>query len=334
MLAAFFMENMNEKDPFAETNPFLRLRKDLPQRKPLNAEAVKDVQQQHEQACEDKQDEDLRLFLQAVRALPLKKKSSGKTLELVAHTEAFATPRLFFSKAEKAAQPCVATTRQNLQDILKPSERNIPVLQRGRASDAHDTKVFIPDKDVLDFAGAMHDVRPLKNKGGRDVPRCAAPPPDSEPRQQSFQELLEHTLEFALSFSEEYVEGHVVGLESLIMQKLRAGQYTPEAHLDLHGFNAHQAFDALVAFVRRSWYRGMRTLLLIPGRGRNSPNGVAVLRERVQSWLTQEPLKRVILAFCTAKPLDGGPGSLYVLLRKYKKKGKVIWERCPIDVEF
>ena len=320
MLAVFFMENMNEKDPFAEANPFLRLRKDLPQRGSLHAEAVKDAHQQHEQACEDRQDEDSRLFLQAVRALPLKNTSSGKTLDSIAHKEAFATPRLFFSKAEKAAQPCVAPARQ--------------ISQQARARDAQDAKLFIADEDALDFAGAMRDVRPLKNKGGRDVPRHAAPPLASEPQEQSFQELLENTLEFALSFSEEYIEGHVVGLESLIMQKLRAGQYNPEAHLDLHGLNANQAFGALVAFVRRSWHRGMRTLLLIPGRGKNSPNGVAVLRERVQSWLTQEPLKRVILAFCTAKPLDGGPGSLYVLLRKYKKKGKVVWERCPVDVEF
>jgi DNA-nicking Smr family endonuclease len=179
----------------------------------------------------------------------------------------------------------------------------------------------------------MQDVRPLQGRGGRDVPRAAEPPAVFVPRRQSFQELLEDTLEFALSFSEEYLEGHVVGLDSLVLQKLRAGQYKPEAHIDMHGLNARQAFDALVGFVRRSWHRGMRAVLIIPGRGKNSQDGVAVLRERVQAWLTQEPLKRVVLAFCTAKAVDGGPGSLYVLLRKYKKKGKIYWERCPVDLD-
>ena len=178
----------------------------------------------------------------------------------------------------------------------------------------------------------MRDVRPLKNRG-RDVPLNAEPSAVPEPQQPSFQAMLENTLEFALHFSEEYAEGHVVGLESLILLKLRAGQYRPEAHLDLHGLNARQAFDALAAFIRRSWHRGMRTLLLIPGRGKNSPDGVALLRERVQTWLSREPLKRVVLAFCTARPVDGGPGSLYVLLRKYKKKGKIHWERCPVDLD-
>jgi DNA-nicking Smr family endonuclease len=203
--------------------------------------------------------------------------------------------------------------------------------QSPAACNSHDENLCATNAHTQDFASAMRDVRPLKNRG-RDVPRNAAPHAVLTPQQQSFQELLENTLEFALSFSEEYIEGHVVGLERGILQKLRARQYSPEAHLDLHGLNANQAFNALVGFVRHSWHRGMRTLLLIPGRGKNSWDGVAVLRERVQSWLTQDPLKRVVLAFCTAKPVDGGPGSLYVLLRKYKKRGKIYWERCPADL--
>jgi DNA-nicking Smr family endonuclease len=241
---------MHEKDPFAEVNPFLRLRK--------------------------------------------KKLSRQKSLRAV------------------------------------PSHPDLP--QPPAACNSHDASPCATNAHTQDFAGAMRDVRPLKSKG-RDVPRNAAPHAVLTPQQQSFQELLESTLEFALSFSEDYIEGHVVGLERGILQKLRARQYSPEAHLDLHGLNANQAFNALVGFVRHSWHRGMRTLLLIPGRGKNSWDGVAVLRERVQSWLTQDPLKRVVLAFCTAKPVDGGPGSLYVLLRKYKKKGKIYWERCPADLD-
>jgi DNA-nicking Smr family endonuclease len=206
----------------------------------------------------------------------------------------------------------------------------VPLLPAPQA--CHGVEASSTDEHAQDFAIAMRDVQPLKNRG-RDVPRSAEPPAAPELQQPSFQALVENTLEFALHFSEEHVEGHVVGLESLILQKLRAGQYSPEAHLDLHGFNARQAFDALVGFIRRSWHRGMRTLLLIPGRGKNSPHGVAVLRERVQSWLTRDPLKRVVLAFCTARPVDGGPGSLYVLLRKYKKKGKICWERGPADLD-
>ena len=114
--------------------------------------------------------------------------------------------------------------------------------------------------------------------------------------------------------TDEYMEGHVVGLDQMIMNKLRAGGLSPEAHLDLHGLNAQQAFETLRGFMRGSWYKGLRTILVVPGRGKNSPDGV-------------------VLAFCTAQPHDGGPGSVYVLLRKYKKKGRVYWERMPADAD-
>ena len=240
---------------------------------------------------------------------------------------ATANPFLRLRRRTFSRQEAVNAVPAQQELPQSPAKNNLPM----QVYNQHDTNLLPADEHARDFASAMRDVRPLKSKG-RDVARGAAPHAAIAPQQQSFQELLESTLEFALSFSEEYIEGHVVGLDRSILQKLRARQYSPEAHLDLHGLNACQAFDVLVGFVRRSWHRGMRTLLLIPGRGKNSPDGVAILRERVQSWLTQDPLKRVVLAFCTAKPMDGGPGSLYVLLRKYKKKGKIYWERCPADL--
>lgn len=41
----------------------------------------------------------------------------------------------------------------------------------------------------------------------------------------------------------------------------------------------------------------------------------------------------MVLAFCTAQSHDGGPGSVYVLLRKYRKKGRIYWERMPADAD-
>jgi len=200
---------------------------------------------------------------------------------------------------------------------LAPARWNLPASRQGRAYDVYKAEPSTgngDDEHAPDFTEAMRDVRPLHNKGGRDVPREAAPPAAFELQHQSFQELLKNTLEFSMNFSEEYIEGHVVGLDSLILQKLRAGQYSPEAHLDLHGLNARQAFEVLVGFVRRSWHRGMRALLLIPGRGKNSPDGVGVLRERVQSWLTQDPFKRVVLALLYGQTRGRRPGqSLYPL---------------------
>lgn len=183
------------------------------------------------------------------------------------------------------------------------------------------------------FMLAMREVHPL-HVNGRDVP---APVPLAEPHQtleaSELQNFLNGKLEFALSFTDEYCEGHVVGLDPLIMTRLRQGSFSPEGHVDLHGLNVQQAFETLRGFFKSAWFKGLRCIIVIPGRGKNSPDGIPILREKIQIWFTQEPFKRVILAFCTAQSHDGGAGSIYVLLRKFKKKGNIYWDRMPADVD-
>lgn len=145
--------------------------------------------------------------------------------------------------------------------------------------------------------------------------------------------LVQGNVEFELSYSEEFIHGFIYGLDRRILEKLKAGQFSVEAHLDLHGLNTTQAKDACHAFMRDQYNQGRRCLLLIPGRGRNSPGGQALIREELPLWLTREPLRRVVLAFCTALPRHGGAGALYVLLRKFKKGiGKVRWD-LPVSIE-
>lgn len=182
------------------------------------------------------------------------------------------------------------------------------------------------------FLRAAAGASPLA-PGGRAVSRAPAggePPALGQPTLEDF---MAGRLEFAIANYDEYLEGHVVGLDESAMNRLRAGSYSPEAHVDLHGLNSLQAFESLRAFFRSAWFKGLRCVLVVPGRGRNSPFGQSVLRAKLQHWLTQEPFKRLVLAFCTAQPHDGGPGSVYVLLRRNPKKGRIFWERMPADAD-
>jgi DNA-nicking Smr family endonuclease len=213
------------------------------------------------------------------------------------------------------------------------SERKEAVRQRSREAVADHEQTPPPDEDNL-FSKAMSGVRTLAGKG-REVPPETAPREAAAPAVgHPLQDFMDGAVEFALEFTDEYLEGHVVGLDALTVGKLRAGQYSPEGHLDLHGMNALQAYEAMIGFMRAAYHKGMRTVLVIPGRGKNSPDGMGVLREKVQAWLTHDPFKRVVLAFCTAQPAHGGAGALYVLLRKYKKsRGKIQWDRTPTDAD-
>lgn len=184
------------------------------------------------------------------------------------------------------------------------------------------------------FAQAMTGVSPVR-AGGRDL--APAPPPSSllrAKRKEALENMLDEKTEFAIEYSEEFIEGRVLGLDPLVIGKLRTGQFSREGHLDLHGLNVEQAYASLACFLKESYQSGKRHLLLITGRGRNSPGGAPVLRERVQAWLTRDPFKRVVLAFCSAQPRDGGAGAVYLLLRKRKKsQGKIIWDRTPTEEE-
>ena len=284
-------------------------------------------------------DEDCDLFLNAVSSVTPAKNSRkaanpGFSLEergtMTSMADALAEERGKGKKnAAKGARQDAGKPKSAAQEAAQiPGQTSSGKVPSGSA--AVDPVQHDEDDEASAFLAAMGTVSPLTG-GGRDVvpaPAPATPPPHGE---LSLQDFMDGKLEFALTFSDEYLEGHVVGLDQMILNKLRAGGLSPEAHLDLHGLNAMQAFEALRGFFKGSWYKGLRTVLVVPGRGRNSPDGMGVLREKLQSWLTQDPFKRVVLAFCTAQPHDGGPGSVYVLLRKYRKKGRIYWERIPAD---
>ena len=92
------------------------------------------------------------------------------------------------------------------------------------------------------------------------------------------------------------------------LRKLRQGQYNAEAILDLHGYTVNEAALALDELLIHSFNTGKRILRIVHGKGPN-----AILKTQVNTWLQDTP---DILAFCSAKPKDGGTGALYILLKK------------------
>jgi len=183
-----------------------------------------------------------------------------------------------------------------------------------------------------DFLAAVRDAIPL-HAGGRDVnPELKSLAGDLSPLSNPLQDLLDGKIEFAVESRDDYIEGHVVGLDHTLVEQLRSRQFSYEAHIDLHGLNSEQAYWNLIGFFRNAYFKGLRVVLVITGRGLNSPFNVPVLRSKVQQWMSHEPLRRVILAFCSARQEDGGVGAIYVLLRKRKKtSGKICWDIAPGD---
>jgi DNA-nicking Smr family endonuclease len=186
------------------------------------------------------------------------------------------------------------------------------------------------------FQSAMQGVSEIRGGGRMVAPGPTPPPapsqaviPDDEDGAY-LQKFLRGEVEFELEYTDEFMYGYVRGLDIKTFQQLKAGSLSVAAHLDLHGMTSAQAREGLLFFIRESYLQGHRCVLVVTGRGINSPGGQGVLRRETENWLTHEPLKRVVLAFCTAQPRDGGAGALYVLLRKFKKtQGKISWDTLP-----
>jgi DNA-nicking Smr family endonuclease len=129
-------------------------------------------------------------------------------------------------------------------------------------------------------------------------------------------ELVSGRAEFDLTYSDEYVEGRLKSLPSKVMNDLRGGKIPTQDYLDLHGLTLSQAEQAIVKFVLNSVGLRRRCLLLVHGRGHRSQDGIPILKHNLENLLLRYPIKKHILAFTTARPVDGGAGACYILLRR------------------
>ena len=116
------------------------------------------------------------------------------------------------------------------------------------------------------------------------------------------------------------------GIQHGVYKKLRMGRYDIEARLDLHRMTVKQARDEVKQFIDEASKLGLRTLLILHGKGQRKveKENTAVLKGYVNHWLQQ---LEMVQAFHSAQPVHGGTGAVYVLLRKNADKKRENRER-------
>jgi DNA-nicking Smr family endonuclease len=182
-----------------------------------------------------------------------------------------------------------------------------------------------PDEPVL-FARAMEGVVPLAGGSGARVdgpaPADRPRPPVSDDAEAlaALSDLVHGSGGFDVTDTREYVEGAIVGLDPRLVRRLRRGDFAWQAHLDLHGMTTAAAHPAVEQFLESAVRAGHRCVLIVHGRGHNSKDQTPVLKERLKVWLARGRAARIVLAFTTARPCDGGAGALYVLLRRDRRR--------------
>ena len=171
------------------------------------------------------------------------------------------------------------------------------------------------DDDELEvFRDAMKDVRPLRSKNfvaekPRPKPRAPQSVLDELAvlREMADDDPIAAEIEYGDEASFKRPE-----IPRTIMRRLRRGQYSVQAEIDLHGHTVEEAKQALGEFLAFSHRNGYTCVRVIHGKGHRSPGKLPVLKPKVVKWLAQ---RDDIAAYTTARPVDGGTGALYVLLR-------------------
>jgi len=166
------------------------------------------------------------------------------------------------------------------------------------------------------FARAIGATQPLR-RSQQSVRLAPEPPaPIAVQHQKDEQRVLHQSLsdEFdvgTLLDADDAMSFRRPGIGTDVTRKLRAGEWTIQRELDLHGMRTEEAREALGQFIRSAHKHGVRCVRVVHGKGLGSPGRQPVLKTKTQRWLVQ---KNEVLAFVQAKPAEGGAGALLVLL--------------------
>jgi len=164
--------------------------------------------------------------------------------------------------------------------------------------------------DAALFRAAIGPVKPLPaSASGHIIPAPAAPSPRRRTTRK-FSATADTLSDFGADTSAtEYLAN---GLSRQTLRKLRRNFWPVADRIDLHGLNGDNARRLLQNFLQHAARYGMRCVLIIHGKGMNSPDAQGKLRILSRHWLTQHPQ---VLAWCEAPLQIGGSGAVLALLK-------------------
>jgi DNA-nicking Smr family endonuclease len=196
---------------------------------------------------------------------------------------------------------------------------------RSKSKDSQSGKTPLSDDASL-FRAAVRDVKPLEHTAAVAITASAARSDKARTTRRktaglaaAFEDAAREMPLLADSLSsEDSVTGADVltfrrpGVRTQTLRHLRRGLFPVQDQLDLHGLNQSAARDSLAEFIERSRAAGYRCVRIVHGKGYRSGARGPILKIAVNSWLKRHG---DVMAFTSARVIDGGTGALYVLLR-------------------
>ena len=169
-----------------------------------------------------------------------------------------------------------------------------------------------PDAEV--FREAMTGVKPIKTRAR--VPVAKRKPPakarfTAADRAMVLVESLQGAGEGEIKDTGDEISFRRLGVQDGVMRKLKSGEYRVEEICDLHGLRVDEAKVALREFLAEALAHHLRCVRIIHGKGKNSGPRGPVIKTAVNMILRKTG---PVLAFTSARRVDGGTGAINVLL--------------------
>ena len=181
--------------------------------------------------------------------------------------------------------------------------------------------VPLPDEDEPEAGGEdarlfREAVRGVKPLGSRPLPQRA---PRARPRARFARAdrmaVLKESLEAPAADAEvgsgEELAFRRPEIQLSVLRRLRRGEYRVQREIDLHGLTAIEAKQVLREFLAAALEQQVRCVRIIHGKGLRSGHRGPVLKGAVSAVLRRTG---AVLAYVSARQVDGGTGAVYVLL--------------------
>lgn len=169
-----------------------------------------------------------------------------------------------------------------------------------------------PDSEL--FREAVRDVKPLAQRTRAPANRRKPPPRarfTAADRALVLVESLQDPGAGEMADTGDEISFRRDGVQDGVMRKLKRGEYRVEGVCDLHGLRVDEAKDALREFLAESLAHRLRCVRVIHGKGKGSGPRGPVIKTAVNMILRKTG---PVLAFTSARRVDGGTGAINVLL--------------------
>jgi DNA-nicking Smr family endonuclease len=169
------------------------------------------------------------------------------------------------------------------------------------------------DPEAQLFREAMRDVKPIRQRT-RAVATPRKPPARARFTAADRALVLVESLQGIdgeLTDTGDEIQFRRDGVQEAVMRKLKRGEYRVEDECDLHGLRVDEAKEALRQFLAEAMARRLRCVRVIHGKGKGSGPRGPVIKTAVNMILRKTA---PVLAFTSARRVDGGTGAINVLL--------------------